>query len=224
MTFFQLTALALAAVWLLVTVVWFRRSRVVLAAGLLGIGLYTLIALVSHRATLDDLGLESPHSWLLTIVLAVAWLGLTLAYSPVADWLATGWVKQPPTLDSFHVIQQSKAKLVGGIMVAWILGGFLEELVARGIVLKSLESLLAPWLTVPVAAGLAVCIAALGAGALHLYQGPRAVVIITQISVLFGILFVVSGYRLWAVILCHGVYDSVAFVRFANKRSKYSNP
>ena len=53
--------------------------------------------------------------------------------------------------------------------------------------------------------------------------GPRAVAIITQLSVLFGILFVISGNDLWPVIFCHGLYDTIAFVRFANKQSKYSN-
>jgi hypothetical protein len=79
------------------------------------------------------------------------------------------------------------------------------------------------WLTAPIAIAIAVCIAALGAGLMHLYQGPRAAVIVTQLSVLFGVLFVVSGYNLWAVILCHGMYDTVAFIRFATGKSKYSN-
>jgi hypothetical protein len=47
-------------------------------------------------------------------------------------------------------------------------------------------------------------------------------VIVTQLSVLFGVLFVLSGCTLWAVVLCHGMYDTVAFVRFAFGKSKYS--
>jgi hypothetical protein len=27
---------------------------------------------------------------------------------------------------------------------------------------------------------------------------------------------------LWAVMVCHGMYDTIAFVRFATKKSKYS--
>jgi len=57
---------------------------------------------------------------------------------------------------------------------------------------------------------------------IHLYQGPRAAFIVTQLSVLFGTLFVLAGYNLWAVILCHGLYDTIAFIRFANKQSRYS--
>jgi hypothetical protein len=77
---------------------------------------------------------------------------------------------------------------------------------------------LAPWLIPRLAAGVAVCIAASGAGAVHRYQGPRAVLIIAQLSVLFGILLVVSGYNLWAVMLCHGLQDTIAFIRYARRK------
>jgi hypothetical protein len=57
---------------------------------------------------------------------------------------------------------------------------------------------------------------------MHSYQGPRAMLLITQLSLLLGVLFVVSGYNLWAVMLCLGLYDSIAFIKFATKKSKYS--
>jgi membrane protease YdiL (CAAX protease family) len=224
MTTFQLAALLLTAVWLVLVVVHFRRSTVALIAGLLVIGAYTLAALLLRQVTPTQLGLGQPGSWLITVGWAVLGLGLVLVYSPLADRLASRWFKQPPTLETFRVIQQSKAKLITGILTAWALGGILEELVARGIVLGAVASLLKDWLGGPAAAGVAVFVAALGAGALHSYQGPRAVIIITQLSILFGILFVVCGHNLWAVILCHGLYDTIAFVRFALKKSKYSNP
>jgi membrane protease YdiL (CAAX protease family) len=194
-----------------------------LIGGLIALGVYSLVALSSGGVTLDQLGLSIPTSWLPTIGFAVAWLVLMLAMSPLADWVATRLVDQPPTLEAFRSIQQSKGKLIAGIVVAAVLGGVLEELIARGIVLQSVAAWLTPRLSAPGAAGVAVCIAALGAGAMHAYQGPRAIVVITQLSVLFGVLFVVSGYDLWAVMCCHGLYDAIAFVRFANKQSKYSH-
>ena len=87
----------------------------------------------------------------------------------------------------------------------------------------TLESFLTPWLIAPIAAAVGVCIAALGAGAMHFYQGPHAMLIIAQLSVQFGIMFVVNGYNLWAVMLCHGMYDTIAFIRFARRKSKYSD-
>jgi membrane protease YdiL (CAAX protease family) len=222
MTLFQQYAVLLIAIWLLIVVVRFRRSRVVLVAGLFAVGLYTLIALVRGNLSIQLLGPSTSASWFLTIGFAVAWLALMLAYSPLADRVATRWVGKPPTLSAFRMLQQSKSKLFIGIVVAWILGGFLEELAFRGILLKSIQELVSSWLFNPISAGIAICIAAGGTGIIHLYQGLRAVIIIFQLSALFGILFVVSGYNLWAVMLCHGLYDTIAFIRFAKRRSKYS--
>jgi hypothetical protein len=74
------------------------------------------------------------------------------------------------------------------------------------------------------AAGIAACMAAAGATLIHFYQGPRSMLIIAQLSILFGVLFTVSEYNLWVVSLCHGLYDTIAFVRFATKTSRYSKP
>ncbi|MDR3576941.1 MAG: CPBP family glutamic-type intramembrane protease [Anaerolineaceae bacterium] len=220
---FQPTTLFLTFIWLALILIRFRRSSMVLIAGLLAVGLYTLFALVFGWVTPRQLGLGLPQSWPATIGFAAAGLACILAYSPLADRLASRWFKKPPTLESFRIIQQSPVKLIAGILAAWLLGGLLEELIARGIVLMSVKTLLAPSLGAPSAVGIAICIAAAGAGLFHRYQGPRAMLIIAQLSILFGILFVVSGYNLWAVILCHGFYDTIAFIRFAAGKSKYSH-
>jgi membrane protease YdiL (CAAX protease family) len=219
---FQLTAVILTTIWLMLVVIRSRRPGIVLIGGLLAIGLYTLVTIIIGKITLEELGLGLPIDWLRTIGFALAGLAVILAYSPLADRLATAWFKEPPTLETFGAIQQSSGKLVAGITAAWALGGILEELVARGIVLRSVESLCSRWVSEPIAAAVAILVAAAGAGLMHSYQGQRAMVIIAQISALFGILFVASGHNLWAVMLCHGLYDSIAFVRFATKKSKYS--
>jgi membrane protease YdiL (CAAX protease family) len=171
---------------------------------------------------MQELGLSIPTSWPSTLAWAMTWLALLLAYSPVADHIATRLVAKPPTLSAFRVLQHSRSKLIIGIVVAWLLGGLLEELVLRGIVLQATRALLSAWLSRPPATAIAVCVAALAAGLIHTYQGRRAALIIAQLSVLFGLLFVASNYNLWAVILCHGLYDTIAFIRFAHKQSRYS--
>jgi len=223
MTSFQQIALLLTTIWFVIVIARFRRSSIVLVGGLFVIGIYTLVSFIHGKVTPEELGLGVPVSWLSTFGFAIVGLLVMLAYSPIADRLATRFFEEPPTLDAFESIQKSKANLIAGILAAWILGGFLEELIVRGIVLISVEAMLDVWMTRPLTTIIAVLVAAVGAGLMHAYQGPRAMVIITQLSILFGILFVVSGYNLWAVILCHGLYDTIAFIRFANKKSKYSN-
>jgi hypothetical protein len=103
------------------------------------------------------------------------------------------------------------------------LGGFLEELALRGILLQAVKSFASHWNFPVFATAAGIVVAAAAAWVIHLYQGLRAACIIAQLSVLFGVLFAISGYNLWPVILCHGFYDTIAFIRFANKQSKYSD-
>jgi membrane protease YdiL (CAAX protease family) len=222
MSVFQIYLMALIALWLLAVAVRFRRSTLVLAGGLIAVGLVTFAAVMAGSVSPYQLGLGPQTSIPSMLGFALAGLAAMYAYSPVADRLATRWVAKPPTLEAFRALQQSRLKLLVGIIIAWIFGGFLEELTFRGIVLPSTQALASDWLPQPAAAGVAISAAAAGAGVIHLYQGPRAVIIIVQLSALFGVLFVVSGYNLWAVILCHGLYDTIAFVRFAAGKSKYS--
>ena len=179
----------------------------------------------SHHAIasgLEALGLGLDRPWAPTFAIAFGWTLLMLAYSPIADYLASRWVAERPRLEAFRRLQHGLPQLIAGVVIAWALGAFLEEFVFRALILRSLRAVLAAWLPAPAAISMAVALAALGAGAAHVYQGARGVVIITQLSVLFGALYVISGYNFWAVALCHGFYDTIAFVRFAFGYSKYA--
>ena len=221
-TTFQFCAWIAIGIWLTLVATRFRRSIPVLLGGLIAAALATLAALATKIVTRGELGLDPPESWPRTIGLALAWTALMVSFSPLADRMATRLFEKPPELEAFRSLQQSKAKLIAGIVVAWILGGFLEELVFRGIVLNSIHSYFALRGLGAVGAFAGIVVAACGAGFAHLYQGNRAALIITQLSCLFGLLFVLSGYNLWAVILCHGFYDTIALIRFALRKSKYS--
>ncbi len=154
--------------------------------------------------------------------MAIVGLFVMLAWSPIADRLATRLVEAPPTLGAFRALQKSWVHLAAGIAIAWLLGAFVEEILLRGILLRGMALVLAHKLAPVAAMVVAIAAAALVAGVAHLYQGLRAAIIITQLSALFGVLFVLSGFNLWSVILCHGLYDTVAFVRFARGTSKYA--
>lgn len=223
MTLFQQAALALTALWLLPVALWFRKSTRLLAAGLLGIPWLALMAAVMDWTSVEALGLAAPASWPKMAAVALGGLLVLLGWSPVADRIATRFFPQPPDLRAFRALQSSPLKAAAGIALALFAGGFLEELILRGIVLQAVETGLGTILP-PAAATAAGLVAAAACGwALHLYQGPRAALIVGQLSFLFGLVFVAGGHSLWTVILCHGLYDTIAFVRFALKKSKYAD-
>lgn len=208
--------------WLTLVAVWFRTSKVVLIGGLLFVAATAAILASRRDIAPSDVGLFSPDSWASVLGLSVGSAVSMLLLTPVADRLATWIFVEPPRLEAFRIIKESRLKLVAGIVFAWIAGAFLEELALRGILLRATRDLIANYLTEPAAVVFAVFAAAGGAFIIHLYQGPRAAFIIAQLSVLFGVIFVVGGENLWTVVLAHGFYDTVAFIRFANGSSKYS--
>lgn len=223
MTLFQQVALAWTALWLLAVGLWFRTSPRVMLGGLVSIIGLVGAALLLEWTSLEALGLSGPVSWPKTLAFAVGGLAVMVAWSPVADRIATRFFPRPPDLKAFRALQQSPAKLAMGLVFAWIFGGVFEELALRAVVLQAVDAGLGGFTPQAVSVGAGVLAAAFGGWILHLYQGPRAAFIIAQLSVLFGLVFVLSGHDLWAVILCHGLYDTVAFVRFALKKSKYAD-
>lgn len=223
MTAFQTIGLVLTLAWLALVALGFRRSTPVLIGGLVILGAYALVSLYLGRVTPEDLGLSAAVSWPLTAASALAGLALLLIATPLANWIAERRFKRPPTLGAFKALKESPGNLLAGILIAWVLGGFLEELVLRGLLLQSIQAQAATaqlpgWAS----AGAGIAFAALGALIIHLYQGGRAAVIVAQLSVIFGLIFVFSGRNLWAVILAHGLYDTIAFIRFATGASRYS--
>jgi hypothetical protein len=61
MTAFQSVAMLLAAAWLALVVIRFRRSTLVLLIGLIVIGLFTLVALLAGQVQPEALGLGAHH-------------------------------------------------------------------------------------------------------------------------------------------------------------------
>jgi membrane protease YdiL (CAAX protease family) len=222
MTGIRIVMAAFTLAWLSAVGARFRHSKPVLIGGLAIVGVMAVAAMLADTLKPAAFGLSRPNSWLLTVVVASAWVLVMLAYSPLADAFARRRFPDPPDLTAFDGLRRSRARLVVGIAVAWLLGGFLEELTFRGVVLQVLDTWLTPVLPRPVAAAAAILAAAAGAAVIHLYQGSRAVLVVGQLSVLFGTLMVLGGHNLWTVMICHGLYDTVAFIRYARGTSRYA--
>lgn len=103
---------------------------------------------------------------------------------------------------------QTTAMWIAGI---WLLVGPTEELISRGflidqwsIVLKGLER--APLF--------AVMASALAFGAVHFYEGTTGVITNVIAGLWLGSLYLQQRRTLWAVIIAHGIVDTVAMLAF----------
>lgn len=93
------------------------------------------------------------------------------------------------------------------ILLGWVLGGFCEEIIYRGYVLKRLAVILGDtnkaWLFAAVTASIVF-------GFAHNYQGPSGIIATAIIALLFGLIFIFNKNNLMVLVLTHGIYNMIA--------------
>ena len=93
------------------------------------------------------------------------------------------------------------------ILLGWVLGGFCEEIIYRGYVLKRLAIILGDtnksWL-------LSAVMASIVFGFAHNYQGPSGIITTAIVAFLFGLIFIFNRNNLMVLVFTHGFYDMIA--------------
>jgi membrane protease YdiL (CAAX protease family) len=93
------------------------------------------------------------------------------------------------------------------LIVSWIVGGFTEEMLFRGFLISKFERLFGK---TPFAIPFAIVLPALIFGQQHMYyQGIKGLVEGFVIATLYGTIYIVNKRRLWPLIICHGLVDTV---------------
>ncbi len=156
---------------------------------------------------ITDAGLGPPVSWPMTLEWALGWLVLMLVATPVADWIAGRFFR--PRADLGTAPRPTPGRVFLALIAALIVGGLIEETVLRGLVLRWAEYQVACrfGLGAGIAGGIGA--AAIIGGLVRLYRGTRAALTALQLSALLGGLYVLSGYDLWAAIVCHALYEAI---------------
>ena len=182
----------------------------------LGMFLSLLLAWAMLRLqnkTWRDVGLRKPehfgHLLLLTLIATAILFPLSHMVIDAVKTL-TGTV---PNLEAFEVLRGNMAALVGGLVIAWIFGAFIEEFLFRGFLLNTLHKVLAKegcpqWLTWSIAIFITSVVVGIG----HSYQGIVGMVGTGFIAIGFGGIYLLNRRNLWSCILAHGFYDTVAFI------------
>lgn len=163
-----------------------------------------------------DLGVGSLGRSGPLVLCTIVALILTIVAGAVVQSLATSLVGVPDAVtQAVDARYQGRFSAVPGnllayllwLAIAWIIGGFTEEMVFRGFLFSRSEYVLRG---APFAAVLAVLPQAVLFGQQHLYyQGVAGWVANGVMAAVSGLLYLGFGRRLWPLILSHGLSNTL---------------
>ena len=116
---------------------------------------------------------------------------------------------EAPDLTRFNPVEGNLTLLLGTLVSIWVTAAIAEEIIYRGFILNRLAAAFAglkrPWFWAVVAQAV---IFGLG----HFYQGPIGIIATGLVGALMGTVYVLMGRNLVALILAHGVWDSIVII------------
>ena len=160
-----------------------------------------------------DLGLERPQSWRKTVVWTLAALILTTAAGILFETFVSAALgdaatrAEPGNIGRFTDLPGNTVAFIYWLAVAWIIGGFSEEMLFRGLLITRLETLFAHF---PFGLIIAIILPALLFGQQHFYyQGIGGAFATGGVALVSGILYLLFRRNLWPMILSHGLANTV---------------
>ncbi len=179
----------------------------------LGIAIFCLR---QQQENLASIGLKRPESKKQLVLWTVIALVLTIGVGILAESLLPKFISEPDqatqAIDArfqgrFDNLPGNFPVYLFWLTVAWIVGGFTEEVLFRGMLFSRFEQL---FTAVPLAAFLAIfCQAFLFGQGHYYYQGIAGWVANGAIAAVSGSLFLIFKRNLWPIILSHGISNTI---------------
>ncbi|MQC26319.1 MAG: CPBP family intramembrane metalloprotease [Chloroflexi bacterium] len=167
-------------------------------------------AILWRSQALADFGFAPPESATSTLLLSlVLGLGLALASQMLIDPVVEKLTKQPHYISAVKAVRGNIANLLITLLAVWILVAFVEEFLYRGFILTELLNIVGRQ---PLGLFIALLTGAILFGLSHSYQGISGVWSTGILGLVFGLIFIYSGFNLWLPILTHGVIDTVLLI------------
>lgn len=170
---------------------------------------FLLVALLLgiRRGSFAEIGFIRPQSWPRTLLLGLG-LGVVLqiAFVVVVDPLVEKLTGGAVDISMLDPMRGHLVNFIIMLVVGWVIGGFLEEMLFRGYLLKRLEIVFGGG---TLSMALAILLPAVAFGCAHSYQGPAGMLSTGLMGLLLGVIFVLNGRNLWLPILVHGFVDMV---------------
>lgn len=180
-----------------------------------------LLFTVRGREFIRSLGFRKQENWLRTIGIALACVvGLLFMHStlsvliPDVSLETTSSPQDSSTLDENIPEDEDIYGPIAGVgsylfllVSSVIIGGFVEEMLFRGILLTRLSKVLGDSNGMLIAI---IVVTSLIFGYIHLFQGLLGAVSATLFSIVVGFIYVKTNFNLWIVILIHSLNNIIA--------------
>ncbi len=166
---------------------------------------------------LKSIGLRRPKSIIITILLVILTMGLGIGIgivgNSIIDSIQSTFGIAPVVGDErlgnrFADLQGSIPLLIYWLIIAWVIGGFTEEILFRGFLLNRFNSLLKG--VVPFSIVFAILLQAAIFGQQHIYyQGWEGFIATGLVAILYGVLYKLFRGNLWPMVMSHGLTNSI---------------
>jgi membrane protease YdiL (CAAX protease family) len=154
--------------------------------------------------------LKRPARWLRTLSLGIA-VGVAFQFFSLylLEPLIVRFTGKYANLDQFAQIKGNVFALCIFLVLVWTLAAFGEEFVYRGYLMNRVAELAGG---TNMAWAVSLVVVSIFFGVVHLYQGISGVLASIAAGLVYGALYLTSGRNLWAPIIAHGAYDTVALL------------
>ena len=160
-----------------------------------------------RRGSFAEIGFGRPASWRRTLLLGIA-IGVLaqVVFVLLIDPLLARWTGTPVDLSSLDAMRGNVPVFLMMLAIGWVLGGFLEEMLFRGYLLKRIQYVIGDrgW-----ASAAALLLTSIAFGMAHGYQDTSGMISTGLMALLLGALFIRSQGNLWLPILVHGVSNTI---------------
>ncbi|MCL2123637.1 MAG: CPBP family intramembrane metalloprotease [Desulfovibrionaceae bacterium] len=196
----------------LIPPVFFLKSSFLL----LGLFLSTLLAwgmLRLRNKRWKDVGLHKPENIGRLLLITLIATAILFPMSYMVKQAVIKLTGAMPNLENFTAIHGNIAALAVGLLVAWFFGAFLEEFLFRGYLQNTLHAFCSKVICPQwIALTIAILATSVCTGIGHFYQGITGMLTAGFIAIGFSVIYLLNRRNLWASILAHGLYDTVAFL------------
>lgn len=168
--------------------------------------------LMRNHESWTDLGLRKPVSlsrmlgWSLVALIVTIAAGIAIEAAITSAGIVGDEV-DPRYSRRFANLPGNTPVFIYWVVLSWVVGGFVEEMLFRGMLISRFERLLS-------GGGLAVAIAVILQSAVFgqqhfYYQGWAGALATGGIALISGVIYVLLKRNLWALILSHGAANTI---------------